>query len=140
VLERAVAGVAGAFDAGGSTLTMNLTGGALPDVLGDDVALEQLFMNLLLNAAQAAPRGGHAAVNVLTSDSVINVRISDTGAGLPEQLRGSAPQPFRSSKRGGTGLGLSIATKIAEAHGGSLLILSGDEGGTTVIVTLPQLH
>jgi signal transduction histidine kinase len=111
--------------------------GAPAWVLGDAMALEQLFLNLLLNAAQALPTGGRAALALDVEAADLCVVVSDTGVGIsPENLERVA-DPFFSTKSDGTGLGLPIARQIATAHGGSLRIASTPGAGTRVEVRLP---
>ncbi|MGA2382820.1 MAG: ATP-binding protein [Gemmatimonadales bacterium] len=108
------------------------------EVDGDAAALEQLFLNLLLNAAQALTAGGHAHVAVDCGDDRVVVRISDNGRGVEWSELAEVGTVLRSSKPEGTGLGLPIARRIAAAHGGELRIESVAGKGTTVIVVLPR--
>lgn len=115
--------------------------GAMPEPLeldGDAAALEQLFLNLLINAAQALSPGGNARVGAERRDGSIEITIADTGAGMSARQLAETRQPFRSSKRGGTGLGLKIARRIVETHGGRLDIDSAPGAGTRVTVMLPR--
>lgn len=109
-------------------------------VRGDAAALEQLFLNLLLNAAQAAPRGGSAGVGAARNESHVDVTVWDTGAGLLPEDRERAFQPFYSTKPEGTGLGLTLARRITAAHGGSITLESVPGARTQVRVTLPVDH
>lgn len=113
---------------------------SLPEiwVRGDKGALEQLFLNLLRNAAEALTEGGRAWIHVDPNSTHVRVSVRDDGPGIPLDIVGSVLEPFYSTKPDGTGLGLSIATRIARAHGGDLTIESGPEGGTTVLVVLPR--
>lgn len=106
-------------------------------VRGDPGALRQLFLNLLLNAREAAGREGLVRVEVERSGGEVVVRVVDDGPGIPEELRPRVLEPLVSGREGGTGLGLSIADRIARAHGGTLEIAGGPRGGTVVIVRLP---
>lgn len=106
-------------------------------VRADSGALEQLFLNLLLNAAQSLDPGGTTTGTVCRNDGNVEVRIRDTGRGIePERLM-SIFEPMASTRPGGTGLGLTIARRIAEAHGGAVAIDSTLGAGTTVVVRLP---
>lgn len=106
-------------------------------MLGDAIALEQLFLNLLLNAAQALQSGGHASVTVDIDGAEMRIIVADTGCGIAADALDRVLDPFFSTKPDGTGLGRSIARQIATAHGGSLRIESVLGAGTTVIVSLP---
>ncbi len=146
VLERAIAVSAPVFAEREVTLEYDET--AAPAVLpGDAAALEQLFVNLLLNAAQALERGGRVALQVSTRagvsdtrDDVVEqvvVRIADNGPGMPSTAAPTGQVVFRTTKPYGTGLGLPIARRLAEMHSGTLMISDAEGGGTEVIVLLP---
>jgi signal transduction histidine kinase len=105
-------------------------------VLGDEDALEQLFLNLLLNAADAAAPGDRAGVRVHCREEWARVEVWDQGPGIPPEVRGRVLEPFFSTKPDGTGLGLAIAHRIAMAHGGDLEVASEPGLGTTITVTL----
>ena len=106
-------------------------------VRGDAGALEQLFLNLLLNAAQAMSQGGLARISIERLEPSVVVRIADTGCGITPDRLVLLGEPFSSSKPNGTGLGFPIARQIAIAHGGDVRIVSTSSLGTTVEVSLP---
>jgi signal transduction histidine kinase len=106
-------------------------------VRGDASALAQLFLNLLLNAAQALDAGGRAGIVVERSGGYAVVSIWDTGPGIPPENLERIFEPFYSTKSDGTGLGLPVAQRIAAAHGGSIEVRSGPGEGATVRVRLP---
>jgi two-component system, NtrC family, sensor kinase len=112
--------------------------GVAPDlyVLGDAVSLEQLFLNLLLNAADTLTPGRSAGVRVETGPGVVRVTVWDEGEGMSPRVRERVLEPFFSTKPEGTGLGLPIANRIALAHGAGLDIDSAPGRGTRVLVTL----
>ena len=101
--------------------------------------MEQLFLNLLLNAAQALEPGGVISVDVRTDDQAVDVSIRDTGVGIAEELLEQVFEPLFSTRSDGTGLGLTIAGRIAESHGGEIQIESRLGEGTSVTVRLPVL-
>lgn len=105
-------------------------------IQGDSAALERLFLNLLLNAAQALGPGQHAGVIVEVRDKLLVISVWDGGPGIPADIRERIFEPFYSTKAEGTGLGLSIARQIVAAHGGELQIESEVGHGTTVRVIL----
>ncbi|MGD8697938.1 MAG: HAMP domain-containing sensor histidine kinase [Gemmatimonadales bacterium] len=106
-------------------------------VRGEAAALEQLFLNLLLNAAQALDPGERAGVELKADAGEALISIWDSGSGIaPEELE-KVFKPFYSTRPEGTGLGLAIAQRIAVAHGGDLSIESTPGSGTTVRVRLP---
>jgi signal transduction histidine kinase len=137
LLRRAMASAEPSFAESEATLEPLALECEPVEVDGDAAALEQLFLNLLLNAAQALEGGGRARVGVDCADDQVVVRISDDGAGVESSEMAVVGTVLRSSKPDGTGLGLPIAQRIAAAHGGDLRIESAAGKGTTVFVTLP---
>jgi PAS domain S-box-containing protein len=111
-------------------------------VRGNETRLGQVFLNLLVNAAQAIPddRGREHEIRVVADEVGANVvvEISDTGAGVPRELMDRIFEPFFTTKAGvGTGLGLSISHRIVVSAGGTLCCEPRPDGGTTFRVTLP---
>jgi signal transduction histidine kinase len=100
-------------------------------VRGDEGALEQLILNLLLNAAEALRPSGRASLWVEVARNEARVSVRDEGEGLAPQDLERIFEPFYSTKDEGTGLGLTIARRIARAHGGELKVESTPGGGTT---------
>ena len=115
------------------------TGDAPLVVLGDSAALEQLFLNLLLNAAQAfdAP-GGIVRVRAGSDAKLARIEVQDLGRGMTAEALATAFEPFVTTRAQGTGLGLAIARRIAVAHGGELSLESTAGAGTTATVTIPR--
>jgi signal transduction histidine kinase len=111
----------------------------VPPVPVDLRQIEQLVMNLLLNAAQACKNGGDINVNISSADRRVLIEIADTGTGMTPEVRARAFEPFFTTKAKGTGLGLPICKKIVEAHGGTIALDSTSGKGTTVTVELPQV-
>jgi signal transduction histidine kinase len=115
----------------------------LPDTLGgirvraNGAALEQLFLNLLLNAAQASAPGARAGVRVDVAGEHVTVAVWDMGTGFASEARDRAFDPFYTTRAEGTGLGLTVARRIATAHGGTIEIESTIGAGATVRVQLP---
>ncbi len=108
----------------------------LPRIQADERHLEQVIMNLLLNAADASSEGGR--VTIATScDGCIRMEITDNGIGMTPDVLNRAFEPFHTTKTKGTGLGLSICKQIVDAHGGAIRIESKRHAGTTVVVELP---
>ena len=138
VLEASAAAAESAFATSGSALSIDSGPVSSCAVRADGAALEQLFLNLFLNAGQAMSSGGRATVELSVDESTCTVAIRDSGTGMALEQVARSGQPFYSSKRGGTGLGLNIAKKIAAAHGGELSIESRPGDGTVVRVRLPR--
>ena len=108
-------------------------GEGLPCVLVNPEEIQQVILNLILNAEQAmraAHRGGTLTVTTKCVDAMVTIEIQDDGPGVPAALAGRVFEPFFSTKEvgEGTGLGLSIALGIAEAHGGTLTLVPTDKG------------
>jgi two-component system C4-dicarboxylate transport sensor histidine kinase DctB len=113
----------------------------LPPVAGNAVRLEQVFINLVLNAIEATAEAGHQDVWVAASsgEQGVSVEIADTGAGIPETVRERLFEPFFTTKSTGEslGLGLSISRTLVEEFGGSLRFDGRPGGGALVTVVLP---
>ena len=113
----------------------------LPRIHGDIQQLEQVFLNLILNAIDASSKGGKIQVMVLPADepNYLAVKVIDFGAGIPEHILPSIFDPFFTTKiKGkGTGLGLSVSQGIITKHGGRIRVSSAEGSGTTFTVTLP---
>jgi PAS domain S-box-containing protein len=108
-------------------------GEGLPCVVVNPEEIQQVILNLILNAEQAmrsANRGGTLTVTTKCVDTMVTIEIQDDGPGVPPALAGRVFEPFFSTKEvgEGTGLGLSIAMGIAEAHAGSLTLVPTDRG------------
>ncbi|MHB1307862.1 MAG: GAF domain-containing protein [Limisphaerales bacterium] len=119
----------------------------LPGMLGDATQLEQAFLNLTLNAAEAMPEGGTLTIATravrLTRHALapthLVIRFTDTGRGMTaEQSRRAFSSLLSSSKSKGTGLGLVIVRKIVDAHRGWVRIASRPDRGTTITLVLPR--
>jgi signal transduction histidine kinase len=112
----------------------------LPHIRADANQLSQVLMNLLLNAAEATPEGGKitVAATKLTYVDMIEVRVTDTGCGIPPDILAHVFEPFFTTKRGrGTGLGLSICQAYVRSHDGEIRADSVVNHGTTITLTLP---
>jgi two-component system sensor kinase FixL len=105
--------------------------------LVDPVFFEQVLWNLLHNAVQAMPKGGEIRYRFAEKDGFAILTVTDTGSGIPENLRSRLFRPFFTTKTRGTGLGLPICQKIMEAHGGSITISSTPGKGTVVRLSFP---
>jgi two-component system, NtrC family, sensor kinase len=110
-----------------------------PTVLADGDQLQQVVLNIFLNARDAMPNGGELLVATSNSGNEVSIEISDTGTGIDT---GSAKQvfdPFYTTKPAGkgTGLGLAVCYGIVTAHGGRLELRRNESGGATFVVTLP---
>lgn len=113
---------------------------APPDtfIYADDRQIEQLLINLLINAAHASDDGGVVLLSIVPNAGDIRLIVKDQGKGMTPEVRDKAFEAFFTTKARGTGLGLPICRRIAEAHGGDIRIASDLGKGTTVTVTLPR--
>ncbi len=111
----------------------------LPRVQGNPRDLQQVFLNLFLNAIQAMPKGGVLTVRGSAADETVEVDVADTGIGIPEENLGSVFDPFFTTKEvgAGTGLGLAVSYGIIEKHNGSIGVHSKVGEGTTFTVRIP---
>lgn len=115
------------------------------DVFGDPVQLEQVLLNLLINARQAMlGKGGSITVKAQKLDNEVRIQVIDTGPGIPEKLVPKIFQPFfttkgttRKGEQRGTGLGLAICKEIVEHHKGRIEVQSEMGKGTTFSIYLP---
>jgi signal transduction histidine kinase len=113
---------------------------ALPAVLADPAQLEQVFLNICLNACQAmsGQASGTLTVRSHPGDGQVVVEIADTGPGIPADVRGQVFKPFFTTKREGNGLGLAISARIVAEHGGHIGYRCPPEGGTVFTISLQQ--
>ncbi len=111
----------------------------MPNVLADRVQLQQVFMNLMLNAIEAMKDGGGklTITSRRTPEGQLSVSIEDTGVGLPAGNTERIFDAFHSTKPQGTGMGLAITRSIVEAHGGRVWATVNQEAGATFHFTLP---
>ncbi|MDP6530091.1 MAG: ATP-binding protein [Gemmatimonadota bacterium] len=113
------------------------TNAALP-VDADPRRIQQVLLNLLLNAVQAMPGGGRICARVDASGDAARAVITDSGPGFSGKELQGAFQPFYTTKESGSGLGLTMAKRIVEAHGGRLTLGNADSGGARVTMEIPQ--
>ncbi len=110
---------------------------SIPPVKADRALLEQVFLNLIINAVHAMPDGGEIRISGKTDDGFSEVMIWDKGSGIPSDIRARIFDPFFTTKTDGTGLGLSIAYNIVRSHRGKLFFNSMEGKGTVFTVRLP---
>ena len=137
----------------GNVVTIKKLDSSLPKVLGDFDQLQEVFLNLALNAVQAMERGGtltirsrrdkvtedaRRKIDILKYDQeIVMVEVEDTGIGMDEVALKKCFDPFFTTKEKGTGLGLSVCYGIVESHGGMIEVRSQLGKGSTFIVKLP---
>ena len=111
----------------------------LPVVFGNVGEMEQVFLNLLINALQATPEGGRISIFVEVVNQKVIAKISDTGKGIDSEHLSRIFEPFFTTRenQGGTGLGLAIISGIVEKHKGKIEVESELGEGTTFTLTFP---
>ena len=111
----------------------------LPQVLADSNQLQQVFLNIIINAYHAMPEGGQLTVKTLQVQEQVHVTFTDTGIGIAQENLKRIFDPFFTTKEvgQGTGLGLSVSYGIVEQHGGTIEVQSQVDTGSTFTVRLP---
>ncbi|HRK01243.1 MAG TPA: ATP-binding protein [Oligoflexia bacterium] len=110
-------------------------------VEGNPIELQQVFLNLIINAMHAMPKGGVLSVSIKNDNSRVRITVSDSGVGIsPENLPKIFEYAFTTKGEKGSGLGLSISQKIIEDHRGTIKVASELGKGTTFEITLPGLQ
>ena len=112
---------------------------SLPSVMVDGVMIEQVIMNLVLNAIHALRPGGHVTIRTRQIEDVCEIDVEDDGCGIPADVRPHIFDPFFTTKGTGegTGLGLSVSLGIIQRHGGEMLVETEEGKGTCFTVRLP---
>ncbi|MGQ0810490.1 MAG: PAS domain S-box protein [Nitrospiraceae bacterium] len=138
VVEQVLALTNHTFIANQITLKTDF-GRDLPGLMVDRHMIEQVLMNLILNAVQAMKDGGTLKIGTHVIEGVCLIEIKDTGCGIPSAVLPRIFDPFFTTKREGegTGLGLSVSLGIMERHGGKILVESEVGKGTTFTLYLP---
>lgn len=130
--------------------------GAVPDVMMDPDQMQQVYLNLMINAVQAMPDGGTLKIitsasdkekedhieimELIPGDTVVAVRFEDTGKGIDPDYINSIFEPFFTKKSKGTGLGLAISRRIVQEHGGEITVESKVGKGSTFTIYLPVIQ
>jgi signal transduction histidine kinase len=117
----------------------------LPEIVGDSHHLQQVFVNMIINAQKAMTEGGSLTVTTRRSPrpnengETVEIRFTDTGCGIPKEQQDRIFEPFFTTRRigEGTGLGLSISYRIVKSHGGDISVKSQVGRGTSFAVRLP---
>ena len=119
---------------------INLNWGSLPgeeEVFVDKGQIQQVLLNLMLNAVEVMPDGGDLSIGTELKDGRANIYVKDQGGGIPENLRDRIFESFLTGRKDGTGLGLTISKRIMRAHDGDLELVESGSGGTTFCISLP---
>lgn len=109
----------------------------MPPVMAVGAQLQQVFLNLILNAYDAMPSGGTLEISVRKIADELAITFQDSGMGIPAENQENIFEPFISTKEGGTGLGLTVSYNIIAALGGELSLLANNKPGACFQVSLP---
>jgi two-component system NtrC family sensor kinase len=114
----------------------------LPPIRGNSNQLRQVLLNLLLNAGQAMENSPRKEIHVFTAfgeDGSVEIRVADTGPGIPDDVKSQLFKPFFTTKRRGkgTGLGLSVSRSIIEGHRGNICAEGAPGQGATFVIRIP---
>ncbi|MDY5845488.1 MAG: HAMP domain-containing sensor histidine kinase [Bariatricus sp.] len=110
---------------------------SLPDIWGDKIKLQEVFLNLLRNAKDAVSPCGSIRLEASTDNRFLKIIIADNGCGIADEQLDEIFDAFVTHKTGGTGLGLSIAKRTIEAHGGTISVESELQKGSSFTILLP---
>ena len=110
---------------------------SIPQITGDKTKLQEVFLNLLKNAYDAAKPNHAVFLEAFSDQDSIHIIVSDTGCGIPENQLPTIFEPFVTYKKDGSGLGLTICDNITKAHGGNISVSSSLHVGTRFSITLP---
>jgi PAS domain S-box-containing protein len=111
---------------------------ALPPVPLDAEKFTQAILNLIINALEAMPTGGHLSISATVREGSLVVEVSDTGPGVPPEVQANMFKPYFSTKSKGSGMGLALTEKLVNQHGGHISYHTGGQG-TTFCVTIPMV-
>ncbi len=112
----------------------------LPTIRGSQGDLTQVFLNLCANARDAMPDGGELEISAVNGSDAVQVKVEDTGTGIPERMLERVSEPFFTTKADGNGLGLSICRSILWDIGGEMEIDTATGEGTRALLSLPVLE
>jgi signal transduction histidine kinase len=110
---------------------------SLAKIKADEKQMQEVFLNLIRNAAEAMPEGGTLTITTVLESGFVRLDFADTGFGMSGEVMDKIFYPFFSTKEKGTGLGLSVSQSIIKIHGGEIKFKSKPGEGTTATVLLP---
>jgi signal transduction histidine kinase len=111
--------------------------GTIPTIMAVGSQMQQVFINLILNAVDAMPEGGVLNIKTRLLKSGVEIIFQDQGSGIPKEKQANIFEPFFSTKEGGTGLGLTVSYNIITAHGGTLELIPERSPGACFRIFLP---
>jgi two-component system nitrogen regulation sensor histidine kinase GlnL len=120
----------------GVSVELNMPRTDLPSIPADATRLEQVLLNLVVNALDEMPESGRLSLAVTAKDHAITVEVSDTGRGIPDNIRERIFDPYFTTKNDGSGMGLAVCDKIIRQHGGQIDVETSP-AVTVFRITLP---
>ena len=143
LIQQVTTITAGSIKSNNVVLNVDLAGDPPPLVMGDPIQLQQVILNLVMNAVEAIGHSGHGARVLLLrtevrSDGTVLTRVVDSGPRVDPKVAERMFEPFFTTKPGGMGMGLAICKTIIEAHGGSLTAFPNTPQGMEFQIVLPR--
>jgi two-component system sensor histidine kinase HydH len=136
ILEKAATLVR--VDAEDMGISITVTNTLQDDLIPVDAdKMNQVLLNLLLNAIQAMPDGGRISIRTERAGNTVVIAVEDDGEGIPEDDLARVFDPYFTTKSDGSGLGLALSAKIIEEHGGTISLESNLGRGTRVVFSIP---
>jgi two-component system nitrogen regulation sensor histidine kinase GlnL len=121
----------------GVQLVVKVPDAGLPSIPADAVRLEQVLLNLVINALDEMHEGGTLTLAVSANDEAVIVEVSDTGRGIPDNVRARIFDPYFSTKSVGSGMGLAVCDMVVRQHAGRVDVDTGPSG-TSFRISLPM--
>jgi signal transduction histidine kinase len=117
-------------------VTVGLEGDQTLQAIADREQIQRALLNLLLNAIDATPHGGHVALRCRASEGGVELEVENSGDPIPQEVLSRIFEPFFTTKPHGTGLGLAISRNVARAHGGDLRVARNEPGHVCFAMTV----
>jgi signal transduction histidine kinase len=137
LLEEVIRLVSAEAERSGIAIETSVASGLAP-VYGDRELLQQVFVNLVLNALEAMPDGGRLELSARQAEESIEIVVADTGVGIDPELIDRIFDLYVTTKSKGSGIGLSVVYRIVQLHGGEITVESRKGEGARFLVRLPQ--
>jgi len=118
------------------TITIDIK--EFPEIRTDPTFIKRVLTNLANNAIQSMPEGGKLTLTAIKTETETVIKVSDTGKGIPEEVKPRIFTPLVTTKAKGQGLGLAVVKRLVEALNGTVTFESQEGKGTTFIITLPK--
>jgi signal transduction histidine kinase len=122
----------------GIRLNLDIESGTDTTLSADAAQMEQVFLNLALNAIAAKPNGGVLHFRISKSEEMLQIEVGDTGKGIPAEIQSKIFEPYFTTRSDGTGMGLALCDKIIRQHDGSIDFQTSSKG-TAFTILLPVM-